>query len=245
MDISYDHDKSLDFSSLLKPHQNLKVLTIISPKDAGWVLSGMFIFGRWNMKYGYARVSTKGQAKDGNSLEHQEHALKDAGAEVIYMDAFTGTKSHRPELDKLLKDIQSGDMLIVTKLDRIARSTMQGIELIEALVDKGVIIHVLNIGIMDNSPTGKLIRNIFLAFAEFERDMIVERTQEGKSIAKQNPDFREGRPKKYSKAQVNHALELLNSYSYKKVAEMTGISVSSLQRAKRKLQNADTITEFP
>lgn len=195
------------------------------------------------MKYGYARVSTKGQAKDGNSLEHQEHALKDAGAEVIYMDAFTGTKSHRPELDKLLKDIQSGDMLIVTKLDRIARSTMQGIELIEALVDKGVIIHVMNIGIMDNSPTGKLIRNIFLAFAEFERDMIVERTQEGKSIAKQNPDFREGRPKKYSKAQVNHALELLNSYSYKKVAEMTGISVSSLQRAKRKLQNTETITD--
>ncbi len=103
------------------------------------------------------------------------------------------------------------------------------------LQHKGVIIHVMNIGIMDNSPTGKLIRNIFLAFAEFERDMIVERTQEGKSIAKQNPDFREGRPKKYSKAQVNHALELLNSYSYKKVAEMTGISVSSLQRAKRKL----------
>lgn len=195
------------------------------------------------MKYGYARVSTKGQAKDGNSLEHQEHALKDAGAEVIYMDAFTGTKSHRPELDKLLKEIQSGDMLIVTKLDRIARSTMQGIELIEALVDKGVIIHVLNIGIMDNSPTGKLIRNIFLAFAEFERDMIVERTQEGKSIAKQNPNFREGRPKKYSKAQVNHALELLNLYSYKKVAEMTGISVSSLQRARRKLQNTETITD--
>lgn len=188
------------------------------------------------MKYGYARVSTKGQAKDGNSLEYQEHALKDAGAEAIYMDAFTGTKSHRPELDKLLNDIQDGDMLIVTKLDRIARSTMQGIKLIEALVDKGVIIHVLNIGIMDNSPTGKLIRNIFLAFAEFERDMIVERTQEGKSMAKQNPDFREGRPKKYSKAQISHALELLDTYSYKKVSEMTGISVSSLQRAKRKMK---------
>ncbi len=188
------------------------------------------------MKYGYARVSTKGQAKDGNSLEYQECVLKDAGAEIIYMDAFTGTKSHRPELDKLLNDIQDGDMLIVTKLDRIARSTMQGIELIETLVDKGVIIHVLNIGMMDHSPTGKLIRNIFLAFAEFERDMIVERTQEGKSVAKQNPDFREGRPKKYSKAQISHALELLDCYSYKKVSEMTGISVSSLQRAKRKMK---------
>lgn len=125
-------------------------------------------------------------------------------------------------------------MLIVTKLDRIARSTMQGIELIEALVGKGVVIHVLNIGIMDNSPTGKLIRNIFLAFAEFERDMIVERTQEGKSIAKQNPDFREGRPKKYSKAQMSHALELLETHSYREVEEMTGISKSTLLR-KRKL----------
>ena len=99
-----------------------------------------------------------------------------------------------------------------------------------------MIIHVLNIGMMDNSPTGKLIRNIFLAFAEFERDMIVERTQEGKSIAKQNPNFREGRPKKYSKAQISHALELLDSYSYRKVSEMTGISVSSLQRAKRRMK---------
>lgn len=86
------------------------------------------------MKYGYARVSTKGQAKEGNSLEYQERALKDAGAEAIYMDAFTGTKSHRLKLDKLLNDIQDGNMLIVTKLDRIARSTMQGIELIEVLV---------------------------------------------------------------------------------------------------------------
>lgn len=184
------------------------------------------------MKIGYARVSTKGQAKDGNSLEHQEKLLKENGAEQIYMDAFTGTKSHRPELDRLLNNIQPGDTLIVTKLDRIARSTIQGIELLETLMDKGVIVHVLNIGLMDNTPTGKLIRNIFLAFAEFERGMIVERTQEGKHIARQNPDFREGRPKKFSKAQINHALELLEDHSYKEVSAMTGISVSSIQRAR-------------
>lgn len=133
------------------------------------------------MKRAYCRVSTLQQARGGNSLEHQEKALKEAGADVIYKEALTGTKSHRPELDKLLSEIQRGDTLIVTKLDRIARSTMQGIELIESLVEKGVIIHVLNIGIMDSTPTGKLIRNIFLAFAEFERDMIVERTREGKA----------------------------------------------------------------
>ena len=194
-------------------------------------------FNQWKeidiMIYGYARVSTRGQAKDGNSLEAQENALRLVGATKIYADAFTGTKTHRPELDKLMAVMQSGDTMVVTKLDRIARSATQGIELIQMLLDRGIVVHVLNMGLMDNTPTGKLIRNIMLAFAEFERDMIVERTQEGKVIAKQNPDFREGRPKKFSKAQMNHAVELLNRYSYKQVEQMTGISKSSLIRAKK------------
>lgn len=186
------------------------------------------------MIYGYARVSTKTQAKDGNSLEAQENALRAAGATMIYADAFTGAKSHRPELDKLLAVMQSGDTVKVTKLDRIARSATQGIELIQSLLDKGITVHVLNMGMMDNTPTGKLVRNVMLAFAEFERDMIVERTAEGKAIAKQNPDFKEGRPPKYSRAQLNHAMELLKEYSYKQVEEMTGISKSTLLRAKKK-----------
>lgn len=186
------------------------------------------------MIYGYARVSTKGQAKDGNSLEAQEIALRSAGATVIYADAFTGTKTHRPELNKLMALLQSGDTLVVTKLDRIARSATQGIELVQSLLDQGITVHVLNMGLLDNTPTGKLIRNIMLAFAEFERDMIVERTQEGKAIAKMNPNFKEGRPKKFSKVQVNHALSLLDGYSYKQVEQMTGISKSTLIRATKR-----------
>lgn len=185
------------------------------------------------MLYGYARVSTRGQAKDGNSLEAQENALRSAGATEIYADAFTGTKANRPELDKLMAIMQSGDTMVVTKLDRIARSATAGIEMVQGLLDKGITVHVLNMGLMDNTPTGKLIRNIMLAFAEFERDMIVERTQEGKTIAKQNPDFKEGRPKKFSKVQINHAVELLDEYSYKQVEQMTGISKSTLIRAKK------------
>lgn len=187
------------------------------------------------MIYGYARVSTKGQAKDGNSLEAQENALRSAGATKIYADTFTGTKTHRPELDKLMAVMKSGDTMVVTKLDRIARSATQGIELIQKLLDKGIAVHVLNMGLLDNTPTGKLIRNIMLAFSEFERDMIVERTQEGKTIAKQNPEFREGRPKKFSKEHINHALLLLNNYSYSQVELMTGISKSTLIRAKKKM----------
>ena len=183
------------------------------------------------MVYGYARISTAGQ-----SLEAQIDMLQKAGAEKIFSDVFTGTKNDRPKLDKLLKIIKEGDKLIVTKLDRIARSLVHGIQLIEGLSDMGVIIDVLNMGIIDNSPTGKLIRNIMLAFSEFERDMIIQRTQEGKAIAKQKPDFREGRPKKFKREQINHALELLKDHSYKQVSAMTGISTATLGRAKRNVK---------
>jgi len=184
--------------------------------------------------FGYARVSTNSQARDGNSLEAQIHSLKDAGAEKIFSDVFSGAKNSRPELDKLLKIIQSGDTLIITKLDRIARSLIQGIQLIENLSRNGVVINVLNMGTIDNSPTGKLIRNIMLCFSEFEREIIIQRTQEGKAIAKKKDGYHEGRPKKYSKAQINHALSLLLSFSYKQVEAMTGISVSTLLRANRR-----------
>ena len=185
------------------------------------------------MIYGYARVSTKGQAKDGNSLEAQTKALKEAGAEIIFKDSFTGTKSDRPEFSKLIEILEDGDKLIVTKLDRFARSATQGAEIMQELLDRGVAVHILNMGQIDNTPAGKLIRNIFFAFAEFERDMIVERTQEGKAIAKQNPNFKEGRPKKYDDDQLQYALKLLETKSYKDVVRITGISRATLARAKQ------------
>ena len=193
------------------------------------------------MVYGYSRVSTRGQAKDGNSLEAQENALREAGAQEIYKDAFTGTKADRPALNELLGKLQAGDKLIVTKLDRIARSMSQGSGLVNDLIERGVSIHILNIGVMDNTPASKLIRGIFFAFAEFERDMIVERTQEGKIIARETAkakgkSFKEGRPKKYKRDQLDHAIELLEDHSYTQVEDLTGISKSTLIRYKRKLR---------
>jgi DNA invertase Pin-like site-specific DNA recombinase len=185
------------------------------------------------MKIGYARVSTTKQGKDGNSLEVQRELLLENGAVKIYEEKFTGTKKDRPELNKLLKELNSGDELIVTKLDRIARSASQGMELIQQLIDKAVRVNVLNMGVLDDTPTGKLIVNIMFAFAEFERNMIIERTAEGKAIAKQNPDFKEGRPKKFTKKQLAHALGLLENNTYREVSEITGISVSTLIRAKQ------------
>lgn len=191
-------------------------------------------------KYGYARVSTRRQG-DGNSLEAQKELLISNGADYIFEEKFTGTKIDRPELDKLLEEIDEGDTLIVTKLDRMARSISQGTELIESLISREVTVHILNLGVLDNTPASRLVRNIFLSFAEFERDMIVERTQEGKSIAKLKPDFREGRPNKYGQKQLQHALMLLNEYSYTQVADMTGISVSTLTRAKRRYSSEGRI----
>jgi len=185
------------------------------------------------MIYGYARVSTAGQAKDGNSLEAQDKNLRENGATVIYADSFTGTKLDRPELNKLLPLLQEGDTLIVTKLDRIARSLTEGSNLVNELIKRKVRVNILNIGVMDNTPSSKLIRNIFFSFAEFERDMIVERCQEGKAIAKTRDTFKEGRPKEYTKEQLRHAVELLETHSYKLVSDMTKISKSTLQRAKR------------
>lgn len=190
------------------------------------------------MIYGYARVSTKGQEKDGNSLEQQERLLKENGAVEIFKDSFTGTKTKRPNFDKLLNKLKKGDTLIVTKLDRFARSMTHGSELVNNLIDKGIKVNILNIGVMDKTPSSKLIRNIFFSFAEFERDMIVERTQEGKAIARQKEGFKEGRPKKYDKEQLDYALNMLTIYggdcSYNEAAKKSRISKSTLIREVRK-----------
>lgn len=149
------------------------------------------------MIYGYARVSTKGQALYGNSLESQGIELRQAGAEKIYAEAYTGTKAHRPELERLLGEIKAGDTVVVTKLDRVARNTREGIDIIDKINALGCKLHILNMGMFDNTPTGRLMKNVMLAFAEFERDMIVTRTSEGKEMAKaKDPEFKEGRPKK-------------------------------------------------
>ena len=186
--------------------------------------------------YGYIRVSTVKQANEGNSLEGQTKLLLENGVskENIYQDAYTGTKADRPQFNKLLNELKEGDTLVVTKLDRFARSMIEGSKIVNDLIEKGVKVNVLNIGLMDNTPASKLIRNIFFSFAEFERDMIVERTLEGKQIKMEmDADATLGRPKKFKKAQRDMALQLLEKHSYNEVANMTGISRRTLIRYKK------------
>jgi len=167
-------------------------------------------------------------------LEVQLTALENEGCDNIYSEKFTGTKSDRPQLQEVLSILKEGDTLVVTKLDRLARNTVEGIEIVKGLFSKGVRVHVLNVGLLEDTTMGRFFLTTLLAVAEMERNLIVERTQEGKAIAKQRDDFREGRPNKYSKKQIEHALKLLETESYKEVENKTGISKSTLIRAKRK-----------
>jgi DNA invertase Pin-like site-specific DNA recombinase len=187
------------------------------------------------MIYGYARVSTKGQT-DGNSLEEQEQKLTQAGATKIIRECFTGTKMGRPLFSQLIEELVEGDTLIVCKLDRFARNANEGAMLVQQLVNRGITVNILNMGIANATPMGKLMLNIMFAFAEYERDMIVERTQGGKEIARKRADFHEGRPKKFGPEQVKLALSLLENNSYTQVERMTGISKSTLIRASRELK---------
>lgn len=149
------------------------------------------------MRYGYGRVSSTTRyagGEDGNSLEAQDKKLRDAGCTEIVLEAFTGTKMDRPKFTRLIEKLKSGDTLVVCKLDRFARTATEGVDLIKELLGRGVSVHVLNMGLVEDTPTGRLTLTIMMAFAEYERDMIVERLNDGKEEAKaKNPNYKEGR----------------------------------------------------
>ena len=186
---------------------------------------------------GYVRVSTKGQL-DGYSIDQQIGEILSVYKEVvIYEEGLSGAKE-RPVFNEVLSILEKDDILVVTKLDRFCRTTKEGLQYIDMLLEKRVKIHILNMGLIENTPVGKLIVTNLLAFAEFERAMIIERTQSGKAIAKTKEGFKEGRPKKFTKKQLDNALSMLNinggNYSYSQVEELLGISKSRLIRENNK-----------
>ena len=189
---------------------------------------------------GYVRVSTKGQL-DGYSIDQQIGEILSVYKEVvIYEEGLSGAKE-RPVFNEVLSILEKDDILVVTKLDRFCRTTKEGLQYIDMLLEKRVKIHILNMGLIENTPVGKLIVTNLLAFAEFERAMIIERTQSGKAIAKTKEGFKEGRPKKFTKKQLDNALSMLNinggNYSYSQVEELLGISQSTsiCENYKRKI----------
>lgn len=188
------------------------------------------------MIYGYARVSSVGQAKDGNSIEAQIAALKERGCEEIYSEAYTGTTTDRPKLLKILGKIQKGDTLMVTKLDRFSRSAAEGVALIQELHEKGIVIEILNMGRADNTPMGKLMVTMLLAFAEFEHDQIIERLATGKAVARSHGKKTDGRHKKYPKNFKHHlSLQQNGKITVEKACEEMGICKSTWYTRVREL----------
>ena len=194
-----------------------------------------------NTIYGYARVSTAQQ-----DYATQIEDLKRAGATKIFKDKYTGTTADRPEFDKLMAKIKNGDTLIVTKLDRLARNTQDALNIVKKMNAEGAILRVLNIGTIDNSPSGRLIFTVFSAFAEFERDLIVSRTQEGKAWAKaNNPNFHDGMPRKYDQEQINFAWKLhtQDHMSYSEISKKLGMSKATIYRRFRELKQNKKATD--
>lgn len=186
---------------------------------------------------GYCRVSSRGQL-DNNSLDQQEIEIKNKYENAkIEKEQFTGTTTHRPILDRVINELDDGDVLVVTKLDRLARNTKEGIEIIEYLFSKNISVHVLNVGLLENTTMGQFFITTMLAVAEMERNLIIERMAAGKEIAKKSEDYKEGRPKKYTKKQLQHAYELKQQgNSYKQVELMTGICKQTLWRYAKTLE---------
>lgn len=173
------------------------------------------------MKIGYARVSTTGQ-----DLAGQLETLQAEGCERIYKDKYTGTRADRPEFQDMLKALRAGDTLVVTKLDRLARNTKEGIEIVQDLFNRDIKVHVLNVGLLENTSMGNFFLTTMLAVAELERNMIVERTGEGRQRAKKQGKHmgRHGRPKK----DIDRALKLYderesNGMSVKDIVELTKV----------------------
>lgn len=175
---------------------------------------------------GYARVSTKEQ-----NLDRQITALQEANCEVIFQEKVTGTKKSRPELDKMLVELKPGDLVIVKELTRVSRSTLDMLDLVKIITEKGCFIKSLNESWLDtSSPAGKLMLTIFAGMAEFERELMLQRCQEGREAAMER-GVKMGRTKKNG-SQMEYALKLYEekAMSIRKICEVTGVSKATLCR---------------
>lgn len=173
---------------------------------------------------GYARVSTIGQ-----KLEAQLEQLQAAGAEKIFQEKISGAAEQRPQLEALLDYVREGDVVVATKLDRLARSTRHLLELQEALEDKGVDLRILNINLDTSTPTGRLMLTMLGAVATFERELMLERQADGIAKAKEAGKYKGRKPTARAKAQEVMAL-LDQGKTKQAVADELGIGVASVYR---------------
>jgi DNA invertase Pin-like site-specific DNA recombinase len=163
------------------------------------------------MKIGYARVSTEEQ-----ELSLQLDALEGAGCRKVYQEKITGSTKERPELQKMLEHLREGDVVVIWKLDRLARSLKDLVSLVNEIQEKGGALQSLNDQIDTTTPHGKFTFHIFAALAEFERDIIRERTKAGLAAARAR-GRKGGRPKGLSKKAQHTAIIAEKLYQDRKL----------------------------
>lgn len=178
------------------------------------------------MKIGYARVSTQEQ-----NLDRQMDNLKAAGCERIYCEKMTGTKAHRPELDKMKEALRPGDVLVIDSFSRLSRSTKDLLDTVETLTAQGVNIISLKEQLDTTTATGKLMLTMLSALSQFERDLISERTKDGLKAARAR-GRNGGRPKAGTEKTKAAAMALYdaNKMTNKEIAEQFGVSTATLSR---------------
>lgn len=198
------------------------------------------------MIYGYCRVSTKCQLTGGGLEIQKSEILEKYPNAIIRKEQYTASTIDRPIFQKLITELKEGDILVVAKMDRFARTTEEGTKLMRELLEKGITVEILNFGGVHGgfNSANKLMFNILLAFAEYEKDCIIERMLAGKELARERlgSNYKEGMKPKFKNDQKELAVDLLEQgLTYREVEAKTGMSKSTLIRAKRerKLKNLD------
>lgn len=178
------------------------------------------------MIIGYARVST-----DDQSLDSQTDALAAAGAAKLFADKVSGSKRERPELDKMLDQLRDGDVVTVTKYDRLARSLKDLLEIVEAIRARGAGFRSLAEDIDTTTPAGRLVFHVFASIAQFERERISERTREGLASARKRGRIG-GRPSALSLAQKDEVRRMRDdeNRAIPEIARLFKVSARTVRR---------------
>jgi DNA invertase Pin-like site-specific DNA recombinase len=179
------------------------------------------------MLLGYARVSTEDQ-----NLDAQQDALKAAGVERLFADRISGSLRQRPELDRLLDQVRPGDVIIVTKYDRLARSLRDLLDIVEAIQARGAGFRSLAEDIDTTTPAGRLVFHVFASIAQFERERISERTREGLEAARKRGRVG-GRPPALSTAQKAEVRKMRDDElrPLPEIAQLFRVSTKTVRRA--------------
>lgn len=179
------------------------------------------------MIIGYARVST-----DDQSLDSQTDALSAAGAEKVFADKISGSRRARPELDRMLEQLRDGDVVTVTKYDRLARSLKDLLEIVEAVRERGAGFRSLAEDIDTTTPAGRLVFHVFASIAQFERERISERTKEGLASARMRGRIG-GRPPALSGAQKDEVRRMRDQEhrTISEIARLFKVSERTVRRA--------------